>query len=107
MFDQISNFSSCYQNILLSTVTDSRQIDLPTPTQEVWAQQQHIEKECIPRAAKEDPVILPVKEEQAKPCITSSAPVGKHEGNKIPDSKTQVVTIRDYARYEEPDSING
>ncbi|XP_054473239.1 zinc finger protein 235-like [Anoplopoma fimbria] len=42
---------------------DSRQIDLPSSTQEVCAQEQQIQKECIPSEAKEEPVILPIKEE--------------------------------------------
>nr|XP_020473919.1 uncharacterized protein LOC109970593 isoform X3 [Monopterus albus] len=47
--------------------TDTRQIDLPTPTQEVCEQEQQTEKQCIPSEDKEEPGILPIKVEHTEP----------------------------------------
>uniref|UniRef100_A0AAQ6IG01 C2H2-type domain-containing protein n=1 Tax=Anabas testudineus TaxID=64144 RepID=A0AAQ6IG01_ANATE len=71
-------FFGCYtpKNIFLSTVTDSRQTNLPRPTQEVCAQEQQIQKECIFREAKEEPVTLPFKEERTE-LWTSKSHDGK------------------------------
>ncbi|XP_074476773.1 uncharacterized protein LOC141758867 isoform X1 [Sebastes fasciatus] len=103
--------------------TDSRQIDLPTPTQEVCAQEQKIEKECIPSEANEEPVILPIKEEltdlwtrsvDAPVCLSYSSitdtltqivTVGEHKENGIPDNLTQVVTVGEHDEYEAPDDL--
>ncbi len=115
-------FLAATKNIFLSTVTDSRQIDLPTPTQEVCAQEQQIQKECIPSEANEEPVILPFKEEQTEPwtrsveapvcpanssitdTLTQIVTVGEHKENETPDSLTQVVTVREHCGYEAPGS---
>lgn len=116
-------FLAATKNIFLSTVTDSRQIDLPTPTQEVCAQEQQIQKECIPSEAKEEPVALPFKEEPTEPWTKSAeapvlpaysgvantptqiATVGEHEENEMPDDLTQVVTLGERGEYEALDSL--
>lgn len=124
MCDQRSDFFlAATKNIFLSTVTDSRQIDLPTPTQEVCAQEQQTQKECIPSEANEEPVILPFKEELTEPwtrsveapvrpayssitdTLTQIVTVGEHEENEMPDSLTQVVTVGEHCEYEAPDSL--
>ncbi|KAI3370338.1 hypothetical protein L3Q82_025119 [Scortum barcoo] len=102
---------------------DSRQIDLPTPTQEVCAQEQQIQKECIPTEANEEPVTLPLKEELTEPCtgsveapvrpayssitdtLTRIATVGEHEENEMPDDLTQAVAGGDHCEYKAPGSL--
>ncbi|XP_049894941.1 zinc finger protein 629-like isoform X1 [Epinephelus moara] len=102
---------------------DARQIDLPTPTQEVCAQEQQIQKKCIPSEANEEPVILPIKEELTKlwtragetpvcstysnvtDTLTQIVRVGKHEDNEMPDDLTQVVTVGEHGEYDVPDSL--
>ncbi|XP_042261434.1 zinc finger protein 574-like isoform X2 [Thunnus albacares] len=81
---------------------DSRQIDLPTPTQEVSAQEQQIEKECIPSVAKEDPVILAVKEEQAEPWTSSVETPVPPEYSSVTDNHTRIVTVGEQTEYEIP-----
>ncbi|XP_059184577.1 zinc finger protein 135-like isoform X1 [Centropristis striata] len=102
---------------------DSRQIDLPTATQEVCAQEQQIQKECIPSEAKEEPGILPIKEEltdlwiesvETPVCpayssvthsLTQIVTVGQQEEHEMPDNLTQVVTVGEHGEYEAQDSL--
>ncbi|XP_068576601.1 uncharacterized protein [Cebidichthys violaceus] len=102
---------------------DSWQTDLPTPTQEVCAQEQQIQKECIP-SDNQEPVILPIKEELTELCtrsvetpvrpaysnvtdtLTQIVTVGKHEENEVPVSLIQVVTVGEHGDYEAPDSLS-
>ncbi|XP_029287827.1 zinc finger protein 629-like isoform X1 [Cottoperca gobio] len=97
---------------------DSRQIDLPTPTQEVCAQDQQIQTECIP--SEVIPVILPIKEEltdlwtrtvetlvcpaysNVTETLTQIVTVGDHEENKMPDNLTRVVTVGEHLEYDLP-----
>lgn len=104
------------KNIFLSTVTDSRQTDLPRPSQEVCAQEQQIQKECVLSEAKAEPVTLPFKEEQTEPWTrsvetlaysditdTKIVTVGEHEENPLLDSLTQ-VTVGEQSEFEAPHS---
>ncbi|XP_044023640.1 zinc finger protein 182-like isoform X1 [Siniperca chuatsi] len=102
---------------------DSRQIDLPPPTQEVCAKEQQIRKECILSEANEEPVILPFKKEPAEPwtrsvetpvcpayssitdTLTQIVTVGEHEENEMPDNLTQAVTVGEHGEYEAPESL--
>ncbi|XP_051270982.1 zinc finger protein 182-like isoform X1 [Dicentrarchus labrax] len=102
---------------------DSRQIDFPTPTQKVCAQEQKIQKESIPSEADEESVILPVKEKLTEPwtrsvetpvgpeyssitdTLTQTITVGEHEENEIPDDLTQIVKVGEHGDYEAPDSL--
>lgn len=116
-------FLAATKNIFLSTVTDSRQIEFPTPTQEICAQEQQVQKECIPSEGNEEPVILTFKEElpeswtrsletlvppaysSVTDTLTQTLKVGEHEDNEIPDDLTQVVTVGEHTKYEAPDSL--
>lgn len=116
-------FLAATTNIFLSTVTDSRQIDLPKPTQEVCAKEQQIQKGCIPTEVKEEPVNLPLKEEQTEPwprsvetpgppayssitdAFTQIVTVGEHTGNEMVDNLTRVVTVGEHSEYKAPDSL--
>ncbi|XP_070814783.1 zinc finger protein 182-like [Chaetodon trifascialis] len=100
---------------------DSRQIDLPTTTQEVCAQEEQIQQGCIPTDINEEPVILPIKEEVTEPWTRSvetpvrppyssvtdrlTPIVGEHEGNDEPGNLTQVVTVGEHGEYKASDSI--
>ncbi|XP_053170999.1 zinc finger protein with KRAB and SCAN domains 5-like [Scomber japonicus] len=69
---------------------DSMQIELPAPTQEVSAEEQQIEEECIPSVFTEDPVILAIKEEQPEHWTGPvKAPVPPEYGS-MKDNYTQV-----------------
>lgn len=96
---------------------------MPTPTQEVCAQEQQIQKECIPTEVKEEPVILPFKEELTEPwprsvespirqtyssvtdTQTQIVTVGGHVENETPDNVTQAVTVGEHNKYEAPDNL--
>lgn len=97
-------FRAATKNIFLSTVTDSRQIDLPTPTQEVCAQEQQTPKECIPIKANEEPVILPFKEKLTEPRTTSVERLVRLAYSSVADTLTQIVTVGEHEENEMPDS---
>ncbi|XP_026200418.1 zinc finger protein 90-like [Anabas testudineus] len=95
---------------------DSRQTNLPRPTQEVCAQEQQIQKECIFREAKEEPVTLPFKEERTELWTrsvetlaysnitdTKIVTVGEHKESQMPESLTQ-VTVGERSESEAPQS---
>ncbi|XP_063765909.1 zinc finger protein 135-like [Eleginops maclovinus] len=95
---------------------DSRQIELPTPTQEVFAQEKQVKTEDIPSEAKQDPSNMPIKEELTETVdspvyqayssdtdtLTASVTVGEHEENQMPDNLTPVVTVREHLEYDMP-----
>ncbi|XP_076606645.1 uncharacterized protein LOC143332740 isoform X3 [Chaetodon auriga] len=102
---------------------DSRQIDLPTTTQEVCVQEKQIQEGCIPTEVKDEPVILPIKEEVTEPwtrpmqtpvhspcssvtdTLTQIVTVGEHEEDDMSDNLMQVVTVGEHDEYEASDSI--
>uniref|UniRef100_A0A3Q1HBL1 C2H2-type domain-containing protein n=1 Tax=Anabas testudineus TaxID=64144 RepID=A0A3Q1HBL1_ANATE len=90
--------------------------NLPRPTQEVCAQEQQIQKECIFREAKEEPVTLPFKEERTELWTrsvetlaysnitdTKIVTVGEHKESQMPESLTQ-VTVGERSESEAPQS---
>nr|XP_043871573.1 zinc finger protein 287-like isoform X2 [Solea senegalensis] len=80
---------------------DSRQIDLPSPTQE----EQQIKTECPDHSnAKESSSILPHKMEEAG-LRSRSVEIPAHLDNSFTDSPTQVVTVQEYKENQMPDSL--
>lgn len=120
MCDQRSLFQAATKNIFLSTVTDARQIDLTTATQEVCAQEQRKERESV---ASEEPHILPLKEEhsdlwmkcegtpvgQRYSSITDSLThmfkVGEHEETMIQDDPTHSLIGEGHSEYSDLDGL--
>ncbi|XP_067360061.1 zinc finger protein 251-like isoform X1 [Channa argus] len=92
---------------------DSRQMDLPAPTQEVCDQEQQTQMECILNEAKEETVTVPFKVERTEAwprsvemlensilMDTQIVTVGKHEENLIP-----VVTVGKQSEAGSPYSL--
>ncbi|XP_041638649.1 zinc finger protein 778-like isoform X1 [Cheilinus undulatus] len=99
---------------------DTRQIDLPTPTQEVCAQEQQTQKQCF--LSEEEPATLPFEEEQTEPwnkpeetpvcsayssmtdSLAQMVKVGESIENKMHDDLTEIVTVGDQSDTE-PDNL--
>ncbi|XP_035487399.1 zinc finger protein 569-like isoform X2 [Scophthalmus maximus] len=85
---------------------DSRQIDLPTPTQDVCAQEQQIQKECISSEAKEEPVVLPLKVEPTESWSRSVETPAHPAYSSVTDTLTQVVSVGEYEANQRPNILS-
>ncbi|XP_033977814.1 zinc finger protein 135-like isoform X2 [Trematomus bernacchii] len=86
--------------------TDSRQIELPTPTQEVFAQEQ--QKNLPIKEELTEAVDSPVHPGYSSTThtLTERVTEGEHEENQMPDNLIQVVTFAEHSQYEMPDSLS-
>uniref|UniRef100_A0A3Q3GY49 C2H2-type domain-containing protein n=1 Tax=Labrus bergylta TaxID=56723 RepID=A0A3Q3GY49_9LABR len=110
------SFRAATKNIFLSTVTDASPNDFPTPTQEVCAQEQQTQRECVPSEE-------PLKEEQTESwtrsggspgCpaygsvtgpMTQMVRVGEREENQMRDTLSQAATAGEHSGFPEPDNL--
>ncbi|XP_033938924.1 zinc finger protein 135-like isoform X2 [Pseudochaenichthys georgianus] len=86
--------------------TDSRHIELPTPTQEVFAQEQ--QKNLPIKEELTEAVDSPVHPAYSSTTdtLTERVTEGEHEENQMPDNLIQVVTFAERSQYEMPDSLS-